>query len=291
MKQLFFFSLFLFSISLYSQCNSVLWEISGKDCKQPSYLFGTFHLRDSRIFNFPDSVNILRNKCSVLAFEIVIDKSDAKELLAQIMETDPNHYLDKILSKSDYKKVKKAAKKHLDIASNMLLDKMKPIILATQLFESMSKNDVKYPMDLQFQMEGRELGKIIVGLESIESQMQLINKMKSEEQIKELMMSVDSLETSPTVINQMVNLYLNQNLDSLNSFLNSKSTIDSSFQEDLIDNRNIVMTKQLTQFYLKEGSCFVAVGAGHLVGEKGIIELLRKQGYTVRAVRSSFSKN
>ena len=67
----------------YSQ-NTLLFKISGKDLKQPSYAFGTMHVNDEKAFNFGDAVFDAIEACEVAAFEIDMSKSNSNELKAQI---------------------------------------------------------------------------------------------------------------------------------------------------------------------------------------------------------------
>ena len=150
MKKYILLGLLFFVSSINAQQNSLFWEISGNGLNKPSYLYGTMHLRDSRLFCLPDSAQQKLDSCSVLALEVVIDFSDRKALLNAILIQDENQYLSKILSKEEYKKVKKSVKANCDIATLLMMDKMRPLMLAASIMESQTKCDVTYPMDMNF---------------------------------------------------------------------------------------------------------------------------------------------
>jgi uncharacterized protein len=81
----------------------------------------------------------------------------------------------------------------------------------------------------------------------------------------------------------MVQVYKSQQLDKLETLFNDEEFGMEEYQDILLDNRNKNWVTQLKTL-MKNESVFVAVGAGHLVGEKGLIALLKKEGYTLKPV-------
>jgi uncharacterized protein YbaP (TraB family) len=286
MKKVFVVS-FLFFVSLVNaQQNSLLWEISGKGITTPSYLFGTMHLRDSRLFCLPDSAQQKLDSCRILALEVVIDFQDRKALINSILIQDESKYLSEILSKEEYKKVKKAVKAHCDVATLLIMDKIRPLMLAASLMESQTKNDVTYPMDMQFQLNAQNQGKQLYSLESAQSQIAVLDKIPLDIQKKELLSSIDSMQQNKVLLDSMIQMYLRQDLNGLQLASEDMSAVfDSLWQVELLDKRNQIMVDGI-KLLLPQGNAFVAIGAAHLGGEKGIIELLRLEGYTVRPVFS-----
>lgn len=290
MNKHFFFS-FLFFVSIVSaQQNSLLWEISGNGLTKSSYLFGTMHLRDSRLFCLPDSAQQKLDSCSVLALEVVIDFNDKTALLNSILIQDENKYLSKILSKEEYKKVKKSVKAHCDLATLLLMDKMRPLMLAASIMESQTKSDVSYPMDIQFQLNAQKQGKALYSLESAKSQIDILDKIPLVVQTRELLSTIDSLEQTKVMMDSMIQMYLHQNLAGLQQTSeNVSAELDSLWQVEMLDKRNEIMVNGILTL-LPQGNAFVAIGAAHLGGEKGIIELLRLQGFTVRPIFSACTR-
>ncbi|MFZ9847822.1 MAG: TraB/GumN family protein [Flavobacteriales bacterium] len=283
--------LFLFFVSsLFAQQNSLLWEISGKGINKPSYLYGTMHLRDSRLFCFPDSAQQKLDSCAVLALEVVIDFKDTKALMNAILVQDENNYLSKILSKQDYKKVRKAVKENCDLATFVMMDKVRPLMLAASIMEGQMKNDVKYPMDIQFQLDAQKQGKSLYSLESAASQIAVLDKIPLDIQKRELLSAVDSMQQNKVLLDSMIQMYLRQDLAGLQQ-TSEGSTVefDSLWQSELLDKRNAIMVNGIHTL-LPKGNAFIAFGAAHLGGENGLIELLRKEGYVVRPVFSTCSQ-
>ncbi len=279
--------LFIFFVSaLFAQQNSLLWEISGNGINKPSYIYGTMHLRDSRLFCFPDSAQQKLDSCNVLALEVVIDFKDSKALMNAILVHDENQYLSKILTKQEYKKVKKAVRENCDLATFIIIDKIRPLMLAASLMEAQMKNDVKYPMDIQFQLNAQEQGKRLYSLESAASQIAVLDKIPLAIQKQELLSVIDSMPQNKVMLDSMIQMYLRQDLEGLQQVPEGVSAeFDSLWQTELIDKRNEIMVNGIKTL-LPNGNAFIAIGAAHLGGEKGIVNLLRKEGYVVRPVFS-----
>ena len=290
MNRLLLIAIVFFAASSKAQQNSLFWEISGNGVAMPSYLYGTMHLRDSKLFCLPDSAQLRLDSCNTLALEIVIDFNDTKALFASILVQDEKQYLSEILTKQEYKKVKKAVRENCDVATLLLMDKMRPFMLAAALMEAQHKSDVKLPMDLQFQKNAEERGNKLVSLESVSSQIAVLDKIPIEMQKKELLATVDSLKQNKILLDSLVSMYLRQDLNGLMlTSENSSADFDSLFQAEFLDQRNINMVNGIVKL-LPPGNAFIAVGAAHLAGEKGLIALLRKEGYVVRPVYSKCSK-
>jgi uncharacterized protein len=287
----YFSGLFIFFVSaLFAQQNSLLWVISGNGINKPSYLYGTMHLRDSRLFCFPDSAQQKLDSCNVLALEVVIDFKDSKALMNAILVHDENQYLSKILTKQEYKKVKKAVRENCDLATFIMIDKIRPLMLAASLMEAQMKNDVKYPMDIQFQLNAQEQGKRLYSLESAASQIAVLDKIPLDVQKQELLSAIDSMPQNKVMLDSMIQMYLRQDLEGLQQVPEGVSAeFDLLWQTELIDKRNEIMVNGIKTL-LPNGNAFIAIGAAHLGGEKGIVNLLRKDGYVVRPVFSLCSK-
>jgi len=127
-------------------------------------------------------------------------------------------------------------------------------------------------------------------LESIDSQYAVLDKIDIEKQKEELLAVVDSMELYKQITDSMISLYQHQDIESLFCITNNyNSTFDEAWQEELLDKRNLTMVDKLKE-KMKEGSVFVAVGAGHLSGATGLISLLKAEGYTVRPLYSNCTK-
>jgi uncharacterized protein YbaP (TraB family) len=148
------------------------------------------------------------------------------------------------------------------------------------MFDSKNK---KQPLDLYLQEKAKAKGKEVVGLETVEEQMAAFNTITLKEQAKMLYETVvsnnkDGGKDSKNSMQAMLDLYYRQEIDSLYNLTNQSLSVSSN--DKLLIDRNFNMTNRMEKI-MKEKSVFVAVGAAHLAGKAGLIELLRKRGYKV----------
>ncbi len=278
----FFLSLpFIFiSLSGKSQYNSLLWEITGKSMKEPSYLFGTMHVKDKRAFQFHDSLLTKLKSCKVFAGEIVLDKASAKEVSGDILLPQGKE-LKTLLTEKEYKKVKKFCKKHLGTMA-LFVNKIKPVFTSAMISESLMESDMPKALDEYLQEKAKDYNLRVTGLETVKEQMSALDELSLEDQAKMLLEQIDHLDEEKAELQRLANVYASQNLDSIYSFVQTPE-MEGEFGDALIKDRNFAMATRLEKLILSE-STFCAVGAAHLPGENGMLNLLKKQGYTLRPI-------
>jgi uncharacterized protein YbaP (TraB family) len=128
-----------------------------------------------------------------------------------------------------------------------------------------------------------EAEKPILALESVKEQMELFDDLPYAEQMDDLMKYVKGDEDMKTLFKEMVDMYLAQDISGLYNFMDSFYP-DKAWMEKLLFARNAGWVPKI-ESAMQEKSLFIAVGAGHLGGEKGIIQLLKEAGYKVKAVK------
>ncbi|WP_018343705.1 TraB/GumN family protein [Cytophaga aurantiaca] len=265
-----------------AQNNSLLWEITGKGLKDTSYLFGTIHIRDKRVFDLGDSTYYAIHRTKALFGELnlqdkAVMKQHASELLMPAGST-----LQSLISAEDYELVKKYCKKHIGMYA-LLINKIKPIYISAIVSEDLLKKEKKKPLDLYLQDYAAKRGNSIGGIETFEEQLAVINLLSVQEQADMLVEQIKHIDEEKKLMEYMLQLYLSESLDSL-EILVQEDTLSQEFNEAILDSRNMVMVQRM-EIQMKKQSTFFAVGAAHLPGTKGLIALLRKQGYTVRPVK------
>lgn len=285
MRNILILIVFIKSSIFFSQTsyNSLCWQITGNDLVDTSYLYGTFHSQDNRVFQFKDGVEDAFNKADVYAMELNMDSLDkSKMMTAMLMDSDQS--LKSILSKKEYKIVNQFFLDSLGM-SLLLFNKMQPI-LTTQFVATKDLNkEQQNALDFFWFKKAKEQNKILIGLETMEEQINAFKSIPVKTQAKELVRAVKEYGNEDDFdMNKMLEIYTSGNLDSLMTLMNSNSnnsTIDmDTFNEEFLYKRNINMADRVDEYLLKY-SVFMAVGAAHLPGEKGVIELLRIKGYRV----------
>jgi uncharacterized protein len=278
----------LVSASSFSQNTTVedalLWEVSGKDLKEPSFLFGTFHLLDNR---FADSLTVVMDKLDqskTVTVEMITDSTMSIQLL-QVVQLKGTS-LDKLLSAEDYQNTSTWFKE-LTGYDLSFFNTVNPLTI--QLFIMASLQQKHYPMnpltdipmDSYFQKIAKKQNKKIVGLETFEEQIRVLYGQFSNERQAELLAEyARDKEKANLEVARMNRDYRQQKLGQLAELMATQQ-YDKKEAEVILDNRNKKWMEILPGL-MKEQSTFVAVGALHLVGDNGLVTLLRKLGYTVK---------
>ncbi len=265
-----------------AQGNFLLWEITGNGSADTSYLFGTIHIRDKRVFDLGDSTYYAIAHTKALYGELNLqDKTEMKQHASELL-MPAGTSLQAMLSAEDYKLVKKYCKKHIGVYA-LLINKIKPIYLSAVVSEGLLKKEEKKPLDLYLQDYAAKRGNAIGGIETFEEQLAVIDLLPLQEQADMLVEQIKHIDEEKVLMEQMLQFYLNESLDSL-EILVQEDTLSQEFNEAILDARNLVMLARM-ETQMKREPTFFAVGAAHLAGEKGLVILLRKQGYTVRPVK------
>lgn len=275
---------FLFVAPFILSSQSLLWEISKPNIKKHSYIYGTIHIQDKRVFEYSDSVEIAIKACDAFALEILLDEIDPKSLLkAMTMNTT----LDKLLSTEEYDFVKNEVKKRYGL-NILMFNKIKPFFTSTQLMISNSNKEMEDALDPHLLKIARNLNKKCVGIETFQDQIDAVDKISLKEQAKMLMSGLKDTSTTDLKSNDLIESYLKMDINEMVE-LTKDTTMPKVFEEVFIWKRNVRMANSIDK-QIKKQSIFVAIGAAHLGGEKGVLQYLRNKGYSVRPVSMKFIK-
>lgn len=272
----------LLTSSLFAQKSSLLWEITKPGIKDTSYLFGTIHLPVKELFHVNDSLPAVLEKVDAGYFEIIFDEEEVRAI-APLMMARPEETIEKTLSKTEFKEVKKYIRKNHFVHS-LLLKKVKPMALTSVVISDLIPKDTTNAMDILFQELLVANGKKVYGLETMREQAELLFSSPAEIQAKELYESIHNIDSVREVLNVMVDYYKQQDLLLLDSLVNIESDAASISMIDLNYKRNIKMIPKMDKALQKE-SILIAIGAAHLGGDQGIIHLLEEKGYILKPIK------
>ena len=287
MKRTFIF-VFLFSSLLsfsQSKYNSLCWKIYDNGLTDTSYLYGTMHVQDSRVFQFKNGIQEAFNRCEIFALELNMDSINTFQLMDELIMEPPNR-LDSLLTNKEYEMVSQYFKDTLGIGL-MIFNKMQPIYTSQLISFEKIKKDQDVALDIYFFNEAKKQNKTTVGLEFMDEQLNAFKSIPYDVQAKELFKAVENAyKGEGQEIDELIEYYLNEDLDKLLELtLNSQfmdEEINIIFKQVFLIDRNHKMAERSIK-YIKSGPTFIAVGAAHLPGNEGVIENLRKKGYTVEA--------
>jgi len=279
MKKTLLISIFSLGAFLIN-AQTVLWEITGRRLESPSYLYGTIHIQDKRVFAFGDEVMAAFNASDAYAMELLLDEVDPVEMQkSMLME---NNSLDKLLSKEDYEFLDSIMKAKTG-QGVMLMNKMKPFFLSSQLMQMDLAKDQELALDMYLLEKAKEDGKKVFGIEEYSDQIGAIDAISLEDQAKMLIDGLrDTAQSSGNEMEGLIDSYLKGDLDKMYE-LSKDTVMPAEFYQAFLVDRNVKMAKNIS-LLIREQTTFNAIGAAHLPGENGVIELLRKRGFTVKPI-------
>ena len=280
--------LFLLILASQSQAQykSLLWKISGNGIKDPAYLYGTMHTGDSRVIALSEKARPYFNNAKAYAMELDPAESMDMGLLSRLM-MGKDYSLRKMLPAMEYAFLDSIVTKQIGF-SMALFDNVAPVFVMT-IFESMSLglsdsslNGNTQVLDLYFYDQAKKAKKKIIGIETADEQLDALGTLGYKEQADLLVEEMKASENNAQDGKDVLRYYLNQDLDSLSATDNDAKMPDK-FYKALVTDRNKRMADRIAKF-IKDQPTFIAIGALHLPGQQGVIELLRKKGFTVEAV-------
>ncbi|MBO9202636.1 MULTISPECIES: TraB/GumN family protein [Niastella] len=279
-------AVFFVSTCTYSQQSipkTLLWRITGKGLKQPSYLYGTMHLTDNRLFNLGDSVYRAIEKSEGLAIEVNPDEMAAYYINKAIDEAEGTS-LKQLLNEKDYKKysdalAKKFKKPAAEITTgDVVAEKNK------WLREYMAKGEMPTFLDAYLYNIARRQGKWVGGVEDMSDQAGLLDQLVDKSDIDYILAGDSSYinTSSNNMMERMVRLYSDQDLAGIEAMTEDQS---HGFKDLLLIKRNVKMARRIDSLTALR-TMFIAIGSAHLPGDSGVIQLLQKRGFTVEPVFS-----
>lgn len=237
-----------------SSSNQLLWQISGKGLKKNSYLFGTFHSNDNRVFQFSDSTYI-----ALLKAEAVILEADISSMFEEYDSRVENYSMSFDNSGRSYTTSKKAS-------------------------TTKYGNEDGRPqfLDAYLQQIAYNSNKKFFALETVQEQLvayeNITYSSQKEYNFGNLTIGKD----------YSIDIYQNGDIEGIRQMLKAQLSVSGNAYNLLITNRNVVMANGIDTL-IKKNNSFIGIGAAHLAGEEGVIQLLRNKGYTLRPVTATFS--
>jgi uncharacterized protein YbaP (TraB family) len=287
------FSLFIFLLSVSFLQAQLLWKITGNGLKKTSYLFGTHHMIP---INFLDSVPGLYkafNSCNQVVGEMVMNNVDAMAKIQQAAIMPGHIRMKDLLGEDEYvlvdnelKSVLKFGLKELSIMNPALI----VIMYQMELYKKQTGHTENKQSDSYFQLVAAEKGNKVVGLESIDQQIEILfGNTSYQRQADILVQSIVHKDSMMIEMMHMYKLYKAGKMDELVKQSQKRDKLtdmtDAEYAK-LVEDRNVAWTRKLPAL-MNETPSFIAVGALHLGGENGLVKLLQKAGYKVKEVTSN----
>jgi uncharacterized protein len=265
--------------------NTLLWEISGNGLKQPGYLFGTMHRLCKTDARLSDNLKQVIAQSAEIYFELDLD--NMAELMGgiQFMKMRNKKKLSDLMTPEDHARLKAFYNKEKRMLPFEMVQDMQPMLSGEMFTESLMGCAEKTGMEELIMTEAKKGKKEIKGLETIRFQSSIFDTIPYEEQARDLLKYIDSSAKYQVTLRTMQENYRKQDLDKLMQMTEEEESTMSKYMDILLFNRNRNWVQQLKKI-LPQKRLLIAVGAAHLPGDQGVINLLRKEGYTVRAVKN-----
>lgn len=290
-------------LTVTSASAQLLYKISGKDLKAPSYIIGTFHLANAtfvdKIAGVKDALTATDQVFGEVPFDDMLNPDSLKVMQTAMMLPD-GQTLKTVLSAEQYKKLDAVLTQMMGVGLsnpqvNAQMGKMSPAALSAQLQvlmfmqKHMGEFDPSHGFDQYFQTQAKHNNEPIGGLETVAFQITLLYKSYDmQRQVEQLMCMIDNMDFYEKIVEKMAKAFYAQDIDALKAAMEEKlgNTCDATPKEwaQLNDNRNADWVRKMPAIMAAKPT-FFAVGAGHLPGPKGVLQLLKDIGYTVEAVR------
>ncbi|RAJ83230.1 uncharacterized protein YbaP (TraB family) [Chitinophaga dinghuensis] len=302
----------------------LLWRIDGPGIKQSSYLYGSMHLRDSRVFEFSDSVLLAFKNAQHFATEVDMDSlmtylispnsplQDTANYLQSQLSKQEYHYIDSLVLQKAGVHISQMRVKSFWVIEKLLIDQEEALIAEDK---NTKRQDIF--LDGWFYEKAGMLNKKLFGLEAITNQLDYFKNTLSDVD-KEMFLAetgyfnaypdkmfappvADASVPPPVVetlapsasklearyLDSIVNLYYSGDLQQIEEWF-SHSMDPKSEEGKFLVKRNQDMTASIIRL-APQGGLFAVVGVGHLTGKNSILQLLRKKGFTVTPVVATFN--
>jgi len=281
MKKLFILSfllIFQFGFSQKISEKSLLWEISGKNLEKPSYLYGTIHIVCKGEELMTNELQKAFDKTETLALEVDMSDPSLQTRMLQISFAKDGKKMSDRLSPEVVEKLDSLFQSKLG-AGFAVFEMLSPQFILAQL----SLLGLDCPMDLGYDMVFMNLakteGKDLVGLESIDTQIDALFSQSNEDAVAAISYLAENQNELKSETLKMMNLYKQKDVQGLYE-MTKESFEDPKYpQSDIkvfLDNRNISWIPVIEKL-IAEKPTFIAVGAAHLAGENGVITLLKNR--------------
>ena len=288
------------ALAFYGSANAqLLYKISGNGLKSPSYIVGTYHLAPA---SFAEEIKGMSDAFAaveqVYGEVDMLDSQSSQLAMAEAMMLPEGKYVSDMFSEEEMTRINAYVRANIgmDLNHPMLreqLGRMRPSVLAMQLgilefikiTPNFNPNDL---IDNYFQKEARKRGLSVGGFETTEFQIELLYGESTDDEEREALLKlVDDKETMLKDMQDMTNAYFSFDMEGIYELtIKGVDTGDMTPEEfrEMITDRNHNWVNAMPTIMTSKPTLFV-VGAGHLPGNEGVLELLKLQGYKVKAVK------
>ena len=270
--------------NIKKQKTTFLWKVTSGSTNV--FLLGSIHLASKDIYPLNPEIEKAFSKSAVLVVEVDVEKNNGFDMIFSMMDRisyPPGESLKTNISKELYGLLKEElGKMGFDIT---MFNTLKPWVIAF-LIETIQLTELgykpEYGIDIHFLNKARG-SKVIEELETLDYQLSLFEDLPNNIQVLYLNYTLTSMENREQYLTQIFNFWktgkTKQLEDILLDDLNENPELEV-FYEKILFKRNKNMVVKIEEYLKSDKICFIVVGAAHLVGDRGIVDILKKKGYS-----------
>lgn len=288
------FSLLLLIVTAVSVNAQLLWKISGNGLEKPSYLFGTHHIAPVSVIDSVPGMNDAIANSDKIYGEMIMSEATApqsQQVMMGYAMAPQDSLLTTVLAPAQIDSLNTMLKRYMGpMGSANQFAQLKPAMLSTLLALMQSQTifpnfNPQQQLDGEIQKRGAALGKEIGGFETIQDQCNALFGSSIIEQAENLMDMVRHDDQAAGMAKKLAQAYLSGDLNAMLALMEDPANgASEEWTERMINRRNANWMRVMAGL-LPTASVLIAVGAGHLPGDEGLISLLRKNGYSVDPVK------
>lgn len=264
--------------------SGLLFKITGKDLKKPSFLFGTIHIVcQGDMFDLNKFLPYF-NQTERLILELDISNPEIAAQANEFLKMPEGKTLRELLPAEKYEKVDAMFREVVGLPVEMMRN-FSPFALSVAISASPKATGCTIPNSYEMALVelAKKSQKSIESLETVEEQRDVLQATSLEKQAEDLyQMSLDVPKTLAQ-FRELMTVYKQKDAEKLYEIIIRQMSETQTSRMDLLDNRNQKWIPRIERIIAEKPS-FIAVGAGHLGGKKGVVALLRERGYTVTPV-------
>jgi len=259
--------------------SSLLWEISGNGLSAPSYLYGTIHLIGKEDFFVRHEVDSVFDLCKQVAFEIKLDDMSALLGMKKKLKLPEGQTISGMMDPVDYQRLKTFLMDSFDV-DIADYDDQKPLALQQVLITSLIDGETE-SYEVYFLMKSMKGLKKIEGLESVDDQIGVLDKIPYTEQLQWMVDGIDDTTDMQAQWDAIIRAYKAEDLEAISDLMLESDEGMMQYADLLLTDRNKKWIPVIESI-IRKGPAFIAVGAAHLPFDTGVIQLLIDKGYSLK---------
>ena len=259
---------------------SLLWEISGNGLTESSYLYGTIHMTCQATLN--ENVQKALDDTTLLVLELDMDDPSLMMNMMGGLYMKDNKTIKDLVSEDEYQIISKFINEQLGMPLESMAT-MKPFFITAAFYPKLLGCPVESYEEALMKVAHAQ-DEEVLGLETVEEQLNVFDEIPYKDQAIDLLRSAkDNLAYDKESFQKLMQYYNNEDIEGMITMMEEDKNLSTTKHKDkMLDNRNKNWISKIGD-HAKTQPTFFGVGAAHLAGDNGVIKLLRKAGFTVKA--------